>query len=62
MRLYQCCPVCLGTGLVSRPPWVASDQPAFYADSVGPWPCKICDGAGIIETPSGRAEIMAEVK
>lgn len=42
------CPVCDGSGLVSRPPWIAGDQPYFATSSVGPWPCKVCQGAGIL--------------
>ena len=41
----QKCPVCDGTGLVSRPPWVAGDQ-EWSTTSIGPWPCKRCNGVG----------------
>ena len=47
----QCCPVCQGTGLVSRPPWVAGDQTTWTSSSTGPWPCKPCGGQGLIQVP-----------
>lgn len=46
--MYQACPCCNGSGLVSRPPWVAGDQQAFSASSCGPWPCKACNGSGML--------------
>jgi len=43
------CPVCNGTGLVSVPPGVAGDQPHFNCSTdCGPWPCRVCQGQGII--------------
>jgi len=42
------CPVCDGTGLVSRPPWVAGDAEFWYTSDAGPWSCKSCFGRGII--------------
>ena len=42
------CPVCDGTGLVSKPPWIAGDQQTWVSSSTGPWPCKACDGTGIV--------------
>lgn len=53
MILWQKCPVCDGSGLVSRPPWVAADQSYFSTPSAGPWPCKRCGGSGTIATPEG---------
>lgn len=47
----QKCPVCNGTGLVSRPPWVAGDKPVWSSTSAGPWPCKACCGAGVLYVP-----------
>jgi len=49
----QKCPVCDGTGLVTRPPWVAGDQPTWTDSQVGPYQCRACHGAGIIEAGSG---------
>ena len=42
------CPVCEGTGLVSRPPNVAGDQETWTSDSTGPYKCKACNGSGIV--------------
>ena len=44
--MEQKCPVCDGTGLVSKPPWVAGDQHAWASTSCGPWPCNRCHGVG----------------
>lgn len=43
-----CCPVCNGAGTVSRPPYVAGDQPMWTANNTGPYPCKACGGCGIV--------------
>ena len=48
---FQKCPVCDGTGLVSRPPWVAGDVQTWTDSSGGPYPCKVCGGQGILSTP-----------
>lgn len=42
------CPVCVGSGLVSRPPGVAGDLPSFASSSFGPWPCGPCGGTGVL--------------
>jgi hypothetical protein len=43
------CPVCDGTGKVSRPPWIAGDVNEYPASSsCGHYPCKACQGKGII--------------
>lgn len=42
------CPACNGTGLVSRPPWIAGDLDNFTTSSCGPWPCKPCGGSGVL--------------
>jgi hypothetical protein len=42
------CPVCDGSGLVSRPPYVAGDQREWSSSSCGPWPCKSCVGSGLL--------------
>lgn len=44
----QKCPVCDGTGLVSRPPGIAGDQKAWTPNSTGPWPCRVCGGVGVL--------------
>ena len=46
---YQKCPVCDGTGLVSKPPWVAGDQYTWTATSSGPWSCNRCNGSGTLD-------------
>ena len=47
--MEQKCPVCDGTGLVSKPPWVAGDQHQWSSTSSGPWPCNRCNGVGTFE-------------
>ena len=42
------CPVCLGTGLLNRPPWLAGDQHEWSDGNTGPYECKACKGTGII--------------
>ena len=51
MSERQKCPVCNGSGAVSRPPWVAGDQDAWSSICAGPYPCNCCSGAGVIEMP-----------
>jgi len=51
MSIYQKCPVCDGTGLVSRPPNVAGDVLVWTDNKTGPYPCKTCLGTGIIKAP-----------
>lgn len=47
---YQKCPVCDGTGLVSRPPYVAGDQ-TTWAGTCSTYTCNVCLGGGIILKP-----------
>ena len=42
------CPVCDGTGLVSRPPGIAGDQQTWVDSQAAPYPCKACGGTGLI--------------
>ncbi len=42
------CPVCDGQGTVSRPPWVAGDQPTWIDTQTAPYPCKACHGKGAV--------------
>jgi len=42
------CPVCDGTGLVSRPQDVPGDQNTWSASSTGSYKCHACKGSGII--------------
>ena len=47
------CPVCDGTGLVSRPPHIAGDVESWADSSSGPYQCKGCNGSGIVwENPA----------
>jgi len=48
MKIPWCCPVCSGTGLVSRPPGVAGDVSSWIDSSVGPYTCPACGGSKII--------------
>lgn len=60
MRTPHKCPVCDGTGLVNRPPWVAGDVPAWTDSSLGPYHCRACDGTGILwstDDPQSRAAL-----
>lgn len=50
-RLYQKCPVCNGTGLVSTPPHIPGDQATYTDNQTGPYICKVCNGTAIIVTP-----------
>jgi len=57
--MYQKCPVCDGTGLVSKPPGVAGDQNTWVSYSTGPYPCRACGGSGfllIASQPSNPAD------
>jgi len=42
------CPVCNGHKTVSKPPWIAGDQETWLASNSEPYPCKACEGTGII--------------
>lgn len=42
------CPVCYGTGLVSRPPGVAGDVDSWTDSQTGPYPCRVCSGVGVL--------------
>lgn len=44
------CPVCDGTGLVSRPPGTAGDRVSWSSTGVGPYECQACTGAGVLHT------------
>lgn len=60
------CPVCDGTGLVSRPPGVAGDQSTWVSSTLGPYQCQGCGGAGLLHAeqafltmPAGRVLAQA---
>lgn len=45
---YQC-PVCHGQKTVSKPPWIAGDQPTWSASTAHDlYPCPTCSGTGIV--------------
>ena len=46
------CPVCNGTGLVSRPPEIAGDVESWTSSTTNTYPCKACAGTGIIWGPN----------
>ena len=46
--MYQKCPICDGTGLVSKPPWIAGDQDSWTCSGTGPYPCTACNGTGLL--------------
>ena len=41
------CPVCDGSGLVSRPPHIAGDV-ATWSAGTATYPCKSCEGKGVL--------------
>jgi DnaJ-class molecular chaperone len=47
MRPYKC-PVCNGRGIVSTPPWIASDVQTFTANGTETYPCRACAGTGLV--------------
>lgn len=49
--LWQKCPVCDGTGLVSRPPHIVGDITSWVDSGAGPYSCKRCYGLGTILVP-----------
>lgn len=57
MSQWQKCPVCDGTGLVSRPPGVPGDAKEFTTTETGPWPCRACQGACVIPTPESVQDL-----
>ena len=42
------CPVCDGSGLVSRPPGVAGDVPSWVGGTVCTFECRACGGKGLV--------------
>jgi hypothetical protein len=42
------CPVCNGSGKVSRPPWVAGDQREWSSTTIAAYPCRACGGTGVL--------------
>ncbi len=45
------CPVCDGTGLVSRPPHVAGDLPTWVSGEIRNYACRACEGRGVLWRP-----------
>ncbi len=48
MNIPHKCPVCNGTGLVSRPPGGAGDQPDWCDTGTAPYNCGPCEGTGVL--------------
>ncbi len=48
MSIPYKCPVCDGTGRVSRPPEIAGDIEEWSASGSGPYECRACSGTGIV--------------
>ena len=55
MRRFQTCPKCNGQKHVGTPPWVAGDQPTWYAISTGTYQCPVCKGLGMVKEPKSEA-------
>lgn len=49
------CPVCNGHKTVSRPPWVAGDQPTWDGTGTQVYPCPACNGTGLVWKESPHA-------
>ena len=45
----QACPVCRGSGLVTRPPHIAGDQDTWTDSRTAPYTCPVCRGTGLVE-------------
>ena len=61
MRIPFKCPVCDGTGLVSKPPYIAGDQETWSTSQTGTYPCHACGGSGIIWSEDVDMEYTIEV-
>lgn len=48
MRIPFRCPVCQGSCLVSRPPYVAGDVDSWITSTTVVYECKACNGTGIV--------------
>lgn len=48
------CPVCEGTGNVSRPPSVPGDATSRSSGSLQSFPCQACAGVGIVWSPESE--------
>jgi hypothetical protein len=54
------CPVCNGQGTVSRPPHITGDVPEWSGASTGMYPCKACNGTGIIMSDLPRKYVVEQ--
>lgn len=50
------CPTCHGHGTVQKPPWVAGDQTTWVSTTTGSYPCRCCNGTGIVWTKAEHSE------
>jgi hypothetical protein len=62
----QLCPKCDGTGLMSRPPGIAGDQPTWTSHTLGPYVCNLCDGHKVIgvaaQLAAERERVLAPIR
>ena len=47
-KLPHKCPVCDGSGLVSRPPNIAGDVSGWSGSGTPTYPCRACTGSGVV--------------
>lgn len=52
------CPVCNGTGIVSRPPYVAGDIQFWSSTETVTYGCRACHGSGIVWEPNGKMAVL----
>jgi len=64
---YQKCPVCHGTGVLSKLPRVVGDVDGWVDDGSKPSMCRMCGGMGVIKLrrdllfmPDGEREELAK--
>lgn len=56
----QQCPHCLGYKVVNHPPGVPAGVD-FLSSSVGPWPCEICNGTGLLSVhPTAGSDFVTK--
>ncbi len=48
MRVIHSCPTCNGHGTVQKPSWIAGDQLTWESSGTAVYPCKSCNGTGLI--------------
>lgn len=60
--LVVLCPNCHGQKTVSRPPWMAGDQPTWESDGTGNYNCPTCQAMGYLffSSYNGKATPLEE--